>query len=352
MSLIASVQAHQILGSRGNPTVEVGAVRAPSGRRLRSGLAAAALHITETYSVLAVRAFLLCVGLTLAACDSGGASGGRRSFSFVGLPGTLTVDVPDRVTFSLNTYTRAALPRGYTATPRLTGESGAVDRLTVTALVDGFAVTALREGVSTLSLGLSAPGFRDTTLTFTVVSRGPCPPGAAPGQSDRFSITDGATARYDYAASSFERTSFPLSTSSRGVLTTTLSDVSCRGRVRSARLAYQYTGTSTSQVSGSPAPPTTAAVQRSGAYVVREDAANRVTYYLPPLSTPFRDSTAIVVPRYGTTETQTVTTQVDVFGRPCDETATFGRARGLVATNVSCSVGSGFSASRGLTRQP
>ena len=258
-----------------------------------------------------MRALLFCAALTLAACDSaepapvtpggtppvtptGTPEPGAQSFRFSGFPTSITVDVPDTRVIALAPYTGRALPQGFRATAQgsSAGESASV------LATSSLSVRALREGASVVNVRVAAPGYRDTTLTFTVVSRVQCPPAAPAGSVDFLPVATEKTDRYNYATS-LNFFSLFESVETRGLLTSEVHAPTCYRGVRTFDVTYTFSGTSTRQTTSSPPGGTTTPLETTARLSMTEDSTNVVTYAVPGISRGLNVITASLQ-RYGT----------------------------------------------------
>ena len=223
-----------------------------------------------------MRALLFCAALAFAACDSAGPAPvtpgealpitpgeappitpgeappttptgtpepGLQSFRFSGFPTSITVDVPDTRVIALAPYTSRALPQDFSATTQVTPQGSSADENASVLATSSLSVRALREGTSVVNMRVAAPGYRDTTLTFTVVSRVQCPPAAPAGSVDYIpSLDAGTVLTYTYRGSTDTRQG---SSSIAGRILGEITGVAfCYRGTRSVPIVYTFTRTS------------------------------------------------------------------------------------------------------------
>ncbi len=291
-----------------------------------------------------MRALLLCLAFGLAACDSAGPApvtpitpgtpptGPARSFRFASVPASITVDVPDTRALAFSDLLGRPLPVGFRAAPTLTGGAAAFD------LVDDHTLRAVIEGAATLRVAVSAPGYRDTTLTVPLVSRVLCPPARPAGTQDVFPALNSAQFRSTWLSRSSRENA--LSTG-EGVLTLESGDAaSCYKGTRSTPVSYRYAGTTTFN-SGAPQP-----VSQQATGIAVEDSTNTVT--LPVLSPIDGFQYPVVFARYGTEPERVVR---EPFYRTCTRQIRLAADTGLVEDGVpNCYLGFGLYKGWSLTR--
>ena len=114
-----------------------------------------------------------------------------RSFNLSGLPSQTEIELTDADTIAVPGLFGSGRPAGVAL--RVTATGGATAIGTSAALV----VRAEALGDALVTLGVSAPGYRDTTATLAVrVVPSVCPPNPAAGARDYFPIEEGVTSRY------------------------------------------------------------------------------------------------------------------------------------------------------------
>ena len=292
-----------------------------------------------------MRALLLCAALALATagCDSStpeppvtgppvtgppvaGPPVVLRSFNLSGLPSQTEIELTDADTISVPGLFGSGRPAGVAL--RVTATGGATAIGTSAALV----VRAEALGDALVTLGVSAPGYRDTTATLAVrVVPGICPPPAPAGLSDLYPIANGTRRSYTYNESAFLDFLTQTRVGLNGVLTSEIDAIICFNRRRTFRITYHFVGTTLTTSSGTPLPyPPPDPYEASRVFAAVEDPSNVVTIPLPGFVNLFSN---VRVPRFSPQAEATYAPNL----RFCpNATATFRADVGLTHDLISC----------------
>lgn len=271
-----------------------------------------------------MRASLLALALlTLAACDSADPAATPtpplRSFDLTGLPAQIELELTDADTIAVPGVFGAARDGLSFA---ITGTGGA----TVIGSADAFIVRAEALGESTVSIGISATGYRDTTATIAVrVVPGVCPPAGAAGTHDFFPVAGGEVWRFVR-----RQTTNGGQTYTEDPVTTTFADVRCLRGARTGVARYRL----------EPNGPTEARP-------FSENARNEVRFATPEFGI---ESKTYVFSRYATGDSALILPVGGSCG-PSDGEAQFKSGNGLTLEDYACGGIGGF-VRRALTRQP
>lgn len=268
-----------------------------------------------------------------------------RSFNLSGLPSQTEIELTDADTIAVPGLFGSGRPAGVAL--RVTATGGATAIGTSAALV----VRAEALGDALVTLGVSAPGYRDTTATLAVrIVPGICPPPAPAGFADLYPITNGITTQYIYLGSLSDFNSvFPYTTSNTGVLIAEIDNIACLNRRRTFRLIYRATGTATTTISGSPQPPSTVSFERVFTYTVAEDSANVVKVPLPGITIGLHN---VVIPRYAVQAELALEARLLDCRLGSTGATIFREGVGLVNETLTCISSTRSSSSQSLTLQP
>ena len=177
--------------------------------------------------------------LTLAACDSAEPVvdpvntppvATLLSFDLSGLPAETEIELTDADTLAV-----AALAPREGLSLAITGTENA----TAANTADGFVIRASALGEGTVTLAVSAPGYRDTTATIAVrVIPGVCPPQRRPAPA---TTSPAAKTHFSTTLDTYQNST--LQTSER--LTTTIQEVRCLRAVRTGVIRFSTAGFAT-----------------------------------------------------------------------------------------------------------